>query len=120
MKTDEITTTDLSNFGARERAMAADLLTASKEGFPVDFNDDGVTVMMNRNSGNVFLTNSDFQVCMMADGKLESFYSCPQCGLEGFWEEVKTVKEHGQTDSSTRDDLAQCRLWIADVKKGRA
>lgn len=85
----EITTTDMAKFGSRERKLAAKLLTASVEqGFPNDFNDDEVTVTMNTNSGNVFLTNSDFQVAMMNGNKLESFYSCPECGHEGFKEEM--------------------------------
>lgn len=116
---DEITTTDLSKFGAREREMAAELLTASEKGFPRDFSDDGVTVMMNTNSGNVFLTNAEFQVAMMNGDTLESFYSCPQCGAEGFFDEIKSPKDHGQTDSSTADDLRECRRWIKDVKAGR-
>jgi hypothetical protein len=86
----ELTTTDLSKFGWRERKMAAELLTAScDKGFPEDFNDDEVTVMMNFNSGNVFLTNSDYQVAMMNGDKLESFYTCPYCGHEGFKEDME-------------------------------
>lgn len=83
---EEVTTTDFSNFGYREREMARDLLTASIEhGFPDDFDQEGVTIMMNRNSGNVFFTNEEFQVAMLTDeGKLESFYSCLYCGNEGF------------------------------------
>ncbi len=83
---EEITTTDFSKFGYREREEARDLLTASIEhGFPEDFNDEGVTIMFNTHSGNVFFTNEDYQVAMMTyEGKLESFYSCPQCGNEGF------------------------------------
>jgi len=110
-------TTDLSKFGARERAMAAELLTASNKGFPRDFNDDGVTVMMNTRSGNVFLTNSDLQVAMMTGPEnareLESFYSCPECGHEGFFDEIKDASEHGD------GRRAECRRWIKDVKGGR-
>ena len=40
--------------------------------------------MFNKMSGNVFLTNSEFQVAMMNGDTLESFYSCLQCGNEGF------------------------------------
>jgi hypothetical protein len=86
----EITTTDLSKFGWRERKMAAELLTAScEQGLPDDFEDDGVTIMMNLNSGNVFLTNEEFQVAMMNGTKLESFYTCPYCGHEGFKDEME-------------------------------
>ena len=79
------TTTDLSKFGYRELSMARELLEAWEvQGLPKDFENDEVTIMFNLYSGNVFLTNSEFQVAMMCDGKLESFYSCPQCGNEGF------------------------------------
>jgi len=85
----EITTTDLSKFGWRERKMAEELLRASREqGFPEDFVDDEIVIMMNMNSGNVFFTNSSFQAAMMNDDKLESFYYCPYCGHEGFKEDM--------------------------------
>ena len=85
------TTTDLSDFGYRELAMAGKLLTAyahERKG-PEDFEPDGVTVMMNTSSGNVFLTNSEHQVAMMNGDKLESFYTCPECGHEGFKDEMQ-------------------------------
>lgn len=84
-----MTTTDLAKFGNREKAMAAVLLQAmTKKGLPDDFNDDEVTVMMNDQSGNVFLTNSDYQVAMMDGLELRSFYNCPYCGHEGFVSEM--------------------------------
>jgi hypothetical protein len=82
------TTTDLSKFGYRELKMLEQLLRALREqGLPQDFNDDGVHPMMNSSSGYIFLTNEDHQVAMMNRNKLESFYSCPECGHEGFKEE---------------------------------
>jgi len=84
------TTTDMSKFGYRERKLAAELLTASiDQGFPDDFEDDGVTIMFNMHSGNVFFTNSDYQVCMMNGDKLESFYILPYFGEEGFKEDFE-------------------------------
>ncbi len=81
----DITTTDLSKFGYRERVIARELLEAWEvQGLPEDFEDDEVTIMFNAYSGNVFLTNSEYQVAMMCDDKLESFYSCLNCGKEGF------------------------------------
>ena len=86
----EITTTDFSKFGHREKAMAEELLKASREqGFPDDFYDNNTVIMMNMNSGYVFFTNDDCQVCMMNGDKLESFYSCPACGNEGFREDFE-------------------------------
>ena len=103
----EITTTDLRKFGNREKAMMVDLLNAElKNGLPADFYEDEVTIMMNLISGNVFFTNSEYQVAMMNGKKLESFYSCPICGHEGFLEEM----EHGE-------DNKECQEYIADIKK---
>ena len=90
MSNNEVTTTDFSEFGWRERKMAAELLTASCDhGFPEDFEDNEVTIMMNKNSGNVFFTNSEFQVAMMNGDKIESFYTTPYKGKEGFADELK-------------------------------
>lgn len=101
---DEITTTDLSKFGSRERKMVEELLHAwRKQGLPEDFNDDQVVPMMNTNSGNVFLTNSDYQVAMMNGDALESFYSCPECGHEGFKDEM------------AHDGGRECRLVLKAI-----
>ena len=89
MACEQATTTDLSDFGWREKKMAAELLTAmTEQGLPDDFEDDGVTVMMNMYSGNVFLTNAEYQVAMLNEENLESWYYCPECGYEGFKDDV--------------------------------
>ena len=101
---DEITTTDLAKFGYREIKMASALLNAwVNKGLPEDFDNDAVTIMMNTHSGNVFLTNSDFQVAMINGDKLESFYSCPICGHEGFKEDM----EHDGDDD--------CQEYLKDI-----
>jgi hypothetical protein len=100
----EMTTTNLSDFGNREKRMAGELLIAMCSGLPDDFDDDEVTVMMNRNSGNVFLTNANFDVAMMHRGKLESFYSCPECGHEGFRDEM-----------AHNPDNAECQRYLTDI-----
>lgn len=85
----EITTTDFSRFGYRERKMAEELLMAWREqGLPEDFYDDEVAIMMNLYSGYVFLTNSEYQVAMMNGDQLESFYTDPETGEEGFREDL--------------------------------
>ena len=85
----EITTTDFSRFGSREREMAEELLKAWREqGLPDDFDNDSVVVMMNFYSGNVFLTNADYQVAMMNGDTLESFYTDFETGEEGFKDEL--------------------------------
>jgi hypothetical protein len=83
----EITTTDLADFGWRELKVAAELLTALiDQGAPDDFESERILIMMNRNSGYVFLTNSEFQVAMMNGGCLETWYTDFEDGSEGFKE----------------------------------
>lgn len=108
IKPESITTTNLEEFGARERALMVTLLTAwEKQGLPSDFYDDEVTCMMNKNSGNVFLTNSEYQAAMMNGDKLETFYNCPECGHEGFFDEMK------------HDGNSECKRYYKDIKSGR-
>lgn len=105
------TTTDLSNFGFREIKMVSELLNAwVSNGLPDDFEADGVVPMMNMDSGNVFLTNSDFQVAMMNGDTLESFYSSPDVGLEGFFDELVS-----QFNDMTTDD----REWLRGIAEAR-
>lgn len=85
--------------------MLEDLLKAwRRQGLPDDFEDDAVIPMFNMNSGNVFLTNPDHQVAMLTDDdKLESFYSCPECGHEGF----KADMPHDGNES--------CKEYLKDI-----
>lgn len=107
----DITTTDLAKFGYREKAMALSLLQAMfDQGLPNDFNDDEVTIMMNTNSGNVFLTNSDYQVAMLNGDKLESFYNTPYEGREGFYADLM---------SEYKDMHREDKIFMRDVKKAR-
>lgn len=95
MTTETIVTLDLGKFGARERAMAVKIFTLwERQGLPEDFYEDGITLCFNQDSGYVFLSNEDFQVCMPSNGRLESFYSCPECGHEGFAYQMA----HGKND----------------------
>jgi hypothetical protein len=84
------TTTNLADFGYRELDMAADLLKAyanGKNNCPY-FSGEGVQVMMNQNSGNVFLTDSEYNVLMMNGTELEGFYTSPYSGHEGFFSDL--------------------------------
>ena len=100
----DTTTTDLAKFGARERRIAEELLKAWREqGLPEDFYDEDVTIMLNTNSGNVFLTNSEYQAAMMNVNKLETWYNCPQCGHEGFKEDIK------------HEGNEECKRYIKEV-----
>jgi hypothetical protein len=98
-------TTDFSEFGWRERELAAKLLTAScEQGFPEDFEDDGVQIAMNKSSGFVFFTNSEYQVCMMNGDKLESYYTTPYEGREGFADELREDYER-DPDAWAQEDV---------------
>ena len=88
MRTQEITTTDLADFGFHDREELIQLLRAwHTQGLPSDFYEDEVRAMMNRNSGCVFLTNSEYQSAMMNGDKLEIWHNCSNCGHEGFAED---------------------------------
>ena len=85
----DIITNDFARFGSREREMAEELLKAWREqGLPEDFENESVTITMNLYSGYVFLTNAEYQVAMMNDDTLESFYTDFETGEEGFKEEL--------------------------------
>lgn len=87
---DPVTTTNLADFGFHEREELIQILRAwHSKGLPYGFDDDEVVPMFNRNSGNVFLTNSDYQVAMLNGQDLEIWHSCPNCGHEGFKEDCQ-------------------------------
>jgi hypothetical protein len=87
-------------FGLLELKELTKILNALiKDGPPSDFYMSGMHPMFNMNSGNVFLTNEDYQVAMLNGDKLESFYSCPICGHEGFREDMS----HGEDDEECRE-----------------
>ena len=103
-----MTTTNLSDFGYRELAILEELLKAMREqGLPQDFYNDEVHPMMNQNSGNVFLTNSDYQVAMLNGGKLESFYFLSYHGNEGFLDELLIDYENGNILEEDFEQLAE-------------
>ncbi len=81
------TTMDLSEFGSRELRMAGELLTAYGE-TPPDFLGDGVQVMMNRDSGYVFLTDEDFAVAIMNGDRQAEWLFCPECAAQDFAEDL--------------------------------
>lgn len=96
------TTTDLSRFGFREIKMLSEILNVWVEsGLPDDFTNDEVAPMMNMSSGNVFLTNSEFEVVMMNGDKLEPFYTSPYDGHEGFFEDL--LSEYDNMNSEDKE-----------------
>ena len=97
-------TEDLADFGYREQREAQDLFEAWKSnGLPVDFENNGVRIAFNMNSGYVFLVNSELQVAMCdkdEKGKLSlySFYSSPYEGKEGSFDELLDEYEDMQPE----------------------
>jgi len=92
---------------ARERLMLIDIMRAwGDSGLPEDFGDSGVRPAFNRYSGHVFLVNEDLHVCMLRDGKLESFYTSPYEGKEGFFDEL--LEEYA-------DMHPEDQRWMRDI-----
>jgi hypothetical protein len=105
MSTDAYTE-NLADFGSRERHLLQELLSAwNAQGLPDDFSDDRVRPAMNMNSGFVFLVNDDFQVAMMNGDKLESFYTTPYNGNEGFFDEL--IEEFADMHREDQDYMRQ-------------
>lgn len=103
-----MTTTDLANFGYRELEMLEELLRAMREqGLPDDFDDCEVSPVMNQYSGNVFLSNSEFQVAMMNGDNLESFYTLSYSGEEGFADELYSRFESDFIDENDFEQLIE-------------
>jgi len=103
-----MTTTDLSDFGHRELEMLEELLCAMRtQGLPDDFDDCDVVPVMNQYSGNVFLSNSEYQVAMMNGDKLESFYTLSYSGEEGFADELYDLFQDGGIDENDLEQLAE-------------
>ena len=74
-------TANICHFRPREMKLSEDLLRAWKEnGLPVNFYEEKVFVMLDRKTREVFLTNSDYQVCMLIDGKLKLLYEGEENG----------------------------------------
>ena len=108
MKTQSITTTDLADFGFHEREELIQILRAWHEsGLPEDFCQEEVRPMFNKNSGNVFLTNSEFQVAMFNGKSLEMWVTCCNCGNEGYEEDVMIDEEN--------ECCAQCKMGDSEV-----
>jgi hypothetical protein len=102
-------TRDLSSFGWRELKMAAELLTALVEQGKPDELWEGIAVEFNPNSGHVFLVDEDFNVALLNGDKLETWFHCGECGLEGFAEDINAddehfIGEHGGVEHGTPDD----------------
>lgn len=95
-----------------ERKEVQNIITAWNEnGLPDSFSEYNVRLAFNPNSGYVFLTNDDYEVCMMNGDELEIFYTSPYEGHEGFiedlYDEYLKYSEHWH-----EDDIE----WLEDIK----
>jgi len=106
-----MTTTNLSEFGNREREEAGRLLLAYSKNRNVCpyFENNGVQVMMNTISGFVFLTDDNYNVLMMNGDNLEGFYHSPYEGHEGFFEDL--------VDNWNEDWHEEDSEWLYDLAK---
>jgi len=115
----EYYTEDYGKFGYREKAIAKDLIQAlNDKKTPDDFELIGVRVGFNMMSGNVFLTNDEYQVCMIDDrGNLYSFYSLMYEGLEGDFDELlEQYEDMHPEDQEQFRDIAQNIGREEDIK----
>lgn len=110
-------TTDLSEFGNRELSELRDLIDEMlSSGLPDDFYDDQVVPTFNKNSGMVFLTNSDYQTAAInpMTGKLESWYCTPYSGYEGFLSDL-VDQYQDDPESWDEEDIEYLRDLGADI-----
>lgn len=84
-------TADLSKFGYKELKIATKLLLEYTRGAG-DFLISNIVLNFNTDSGNVFLSDEDYNVGMLNGISLEQFFTCPECGNEGFKEDFKKSK----------------------------
>ena len=111
----DVYTEDLAEFGYREQNMVMDLFIAWRaNGLPDDFENEGVRIGFNKNSGYVFLTNSDYQCCMNVEGKLESYYYTPYEGHEGYYDELMVDYDNMHPeDQEFMDSLSRVKKFVA-------
>jgi hypothetical protein len=103
-------TEDMADFGGRELDMAGDLLKALRSSDDhTEMLGSNVKLAMNMSSGYVFLTDEDYNVAMMNGDYLEDFIHCPECGFEGFREELLD-----DGNGCCREHLVDCGLYEPD------
>ena len=90
----EIITTDLSEFGYQELREASELLAAYAEwrmSRSPNFLLGDAKVWFNKNNGSVFISDDNYDVGMINPdtGEFDQWFNCPECGHEGFREDMK-------------------------------
>ena len=113
-------TENLADFGYREQDEAKEIFAAwKKNGLPQDFENDGVRLAFNMNSGYVFLTNNEYQVAMCGeDKKLYSFYTSPYEAIEGSFEDLIDEYENMHPeDKEWLRNIAENINRLSELKK---
>lgn len=102
-------TENLADFGYREQDEAKEIFSAwKKNGLPQDFENDGVRLAFNMNSGYVFLTNNEYQVAMSDGDELYSFYTSPYEAREGSFEDLlEEYEDMHEEDKQWFKDIAE-------------
>ncbi len=104
----EVLTSKLEDFGYLERVKLEKILHLwNTEGLPPTFWEEDVKFFLNKDSGYVFLTNCEYQTLVVHRNKLELFYSCPECGHEGFLEDM----DHNSNNE-------ECQNYFKEIKGG--
>lgn len=91
---------DFTGFGYRELDMAGALLNAiAKDGIPQELELSlPIKIAFNANSGNVFLTDEEFNVVMENEnGEMENWLFCGECGHEDFKSEFTKGENENET-----------------------
>jgi hypothetical protein len=89
----EVKEVSFEGWGYRELDIAAKLLDKYSDR-PTESGIEGdLKLGLNTSSGCVFLFDDDGNTAAMNGDKLEPWYSCPECGHEGFKEDMAHVPE---------------------------
>jgi hypothetical protein len=93
-----ISTLQFEGWGYREMSMAADLLKQYADhgtGSVVGVEPQGaITIGYNPNSGNVYMTDEDFNCYMLNDnGEVEQWVTLPSSGIEDFFSELRSMND---------------------------
>jgi hypothetical protein len=76
---------DQSKFTSSQRQEASKLKEAwEKQGLPDKFSKEGVHIRREKSSKKVFISNKEDQICMLNEGRLEIYITCPKCKNMGF------------------------------------
>ena len=117
-----VVTADFSDWGYRDIGDAATILelwSDQKLTRLADYyfdNDGSITVNFNQNSGIVFLSNSDYQVLVESDGKLELFITTGWTGQEGTLDELADDAD-GSWEKDDLKEILEYEEYLSEAHK---